>query len=70
MNPEARKTPVFMAHGMFDPVIGEIFGRTSRDNLIALGMQVEWRSYPMAHQTCNEEIAALSAWLGDRLARG
>jgi len=64
----ARTTPVFMAHGNVDPVVPEMLGRSSRDALIALGMRVEWHSYPMAHQVCPPEVQALTAWLGARFA--
>ena len=63
----ARTTPVFMAHGSFDPVVPETLGRAGRDALLALGMKVEWHSYPMAHQVCPPEVQALTAWLGARL---
>jgi len=66
----ARTTPVFMAHGSLDPVVPEGLGRSSRDALLALGMQVEWHSYPMAHQVCPPEVQALTAWLGARLTMG
>jgi phospholipase/carboxylesterase len=64
----ARTTPVFMAHGSFDPVVPETLGRSSRDALLALGVNVEWHSYPMAHQVCPPEVQALTAWLGARFA--
>ncbi|HEY2345339.1 MAG TPA: alpha/beta hydrolase [Xanthomonadaceae bacterium] len=66
----ARATPVFMAHGQHDPVIAAAYGTASRDQLTALGLRVEWHEYPMAHQVCAPEIAALSAWLGARLTGG
>ena len=62
----ARTMPVFMAHGSLDPVVSEVLGRNGRDALQALGMAVEWHSYPMAHQVCPPEIQALTAWLGVR----
>jgi phospholipase/carboxylesterase len=62
----ARATPVFMAHGSFDPVVAEALGRSGRDALVALGMNVEWHSYPMAHQVCPPEMQAMTAWLGAR----
>ena len=64
----ARTMPVFMAHGSLDPVVSEVMGRNGRDALQALGMDVEWHSYPMAHQVCPPEIQALTAWLGARFA--
>ena len=64
----ARATPVFMAHGSLDPVVPEMLGRSGRDAMLALGMSVEWHSYPMAHQVCPPEVQALTAWLDARFA--
>ncbi len=56
-------TPVFMAHGLADPVLPLALGTESRDALLSLGYQVEWHEYPMAHSVCFEEIAAIRAFL-------
>ncbi|MEM9056669.1 MAG: carboxylesterase, partial [Pseudomonadota bacterium] len=56
-------TPVFIAHGKMDPVLPEALGVSARDALAAAGYKVEWRSYPMAHAVCPEEVADISAWL-------
>ena len=65
-----RATPVFMAHGSFDPVVPQLLGERSRDALLGAGMAVEWHSYPIQHQVCAEEIDALAGWLGQRFAAG
>ncbi len=57
------KLPVFMAHGTFDPVLPMGLGRESADCLIALGFDVEWHEYPMAHAVCAEEIDDIRRWL-------
>lgn len=67
MDPAARAQPIFMAHGLHDPVVPYSGGKRSRDALRDAGFDVEWAAYPMAHQVCGEEIAALSAWMGQRL---
>lgn len=56
-------TPIFMAHGSFDPMIALEHAERSRDALIGMGYRVEWREYPMPHSVCAEEIADISAWL-------
>jgi phospholipase/carboxylesterase len=61
------QVPVFMAHGSFDPVVPQPLGEASRDALAWLGYTIDWRSYPMAHQVCAEEITDLRAWIGARL---
>jgi phospholipase/carboxylesterase len=37
-----------------------------KDRLRAIGCDVEWHEYPMAHEVCMEEIAHWSAWLRAR----
>jgi phospholipase/carboxylesterase len=65
---EGRRTepaalPVFMAHGLYDPVLPFDFGRLSRDALESAGFNVEWHEYPMPHAVCPDEIAAIRRWL-------
>lgn len=59
-------TPVFMAHGAFDPVVPQTLGERSRDRLRDWGYAVDWHSYPMAHQVCPQEIADLADFMGPR----
>ncbi|MEX0450601.1 alpha/beta fold hydrolase [Spiribacter sp. 218] len=63
-----RGTPVFLAHGDQDPVLDISLGEAARDSLVGLGHQVQWQTYPMAHQVCAEEIGDISAWLYQVLA--
>ena len=67
---EARTQPVFMAHGLHDPVVPYTGGKRSRDALRDAGFDVDWHAWPMAHQVCAEEIGALSAWMTRRFAQG
>ena len=56
-------TPVFMAHGLLDPMIPAHRGVASREALSALGFSVEWREYRMGHEVCPQEVADISHWL-------
>jgi phospholipase/carboxylesterase len=62
-------TPIFMGHGEHDDIVIAERGRASRDALLALGYQVEWHEYPMAHSVCAEEISDLNRWVVKVLAR-
>ncbi len=64
-----RDTPVFLAHGRFDPVVPFVRGEATRDLLLELGHPVDWHAYPMQHSVCEEEILHLQAWLLKVLAR-
>ena len=63
-----RDTPVFLAHGRFDPMVVLVRGTATRDALLALGQPVQWHEYPMEHSVCAEEIADLNRWLRQVLA--
>ena len=58
-----RAVPIFMAHGLDDPLIPIERAAMSRRQLEAAGYGIEWHEYPMAHAVCMEEIADVSAWL-------
>ncbi|MGH8179139.1 MAG: alpha/beta hydrolase [Steroidobacter sp.] len=62
-----RQTPILMCHGLQDGVVSAALGKASRDALQGLGYAVEWRTYPMAHQVCVEEVVDIANWLKQRL---
>ena len=64
----AASQPVFMAHGSGDPVIPLVHAERSAQQLRALGFDVQWHRYPMAHQVCAEEIRDLGDWMSQRFA--
>ncbi|MDE3020561.1 MAG: carboxylesterase [Pseudomonadota bacterium] len=63
LNPANMATPIFMAHGYYDPVINIEFSRKSCDELKSAGLTVDWREYPMAHSVSKTEISDISAWI-------
>jgi phospholipase/carboxylesterase len=56
-------TPVFLAHGLQDPVVPLVLGEGARRQLEAAGYPVEWHTYDMGHAVCPQEVAAIAAWL-------
>ena len=58
-----RATPIFLAHGMRDPVVPAARAIASRDALRSLGHDVDWHDYPIEHTVSIEEIRDLEAWL-------
>lgn len=57
------QTPIFMAHGTFDPVVVISRAEASHEKLSALGYAVQWHTYPMQHSVCPEEIQDMAAFL-------
>ena len=62
-SPANQSIPIFMAHGVFDPVVPLVMGAGSMTFLIGLGYAVDWRQYPMQHSVCPQEIEDIGAWL-------
>lgn len=55
--------PIFMAHGLFDPIVPFGLGEMAKQKLLTLGYGVEWHSYPMPHTVVPEEIQDIGRFL-------
>jgi phospholipase/carboxylesterase len=55
--------PVYIAHGIHDPVISVEFGRAARDRLIAVGADVTYRESPIPHTIDPEVMRELPPWV-------
>jgi phospholipase/carboxylesterase len=60
--------PVFMGHGTYDPTLPMVLGSKSRDALRDMGVQIEWREYPIPHSVSPKEISDIGNWLKTVLA--
>jgi len=64
---ENRDLPIFMAHGSYDDIIPLRRAEQSKDLLVKSGYPVDWRTYPMPHSVCPEEIGHISQFLAKTL---
>jgi|SRR5882672_3483094 len=62
-SPVNKATPIFMAHGIYDPVVPLMMGAGSMTFMTGLGYMVDWKQYSMQHSVCAEEIEDIGAWL-------
>ena len=62
------KTPIFMAHGTYDPVVALDRAQASHALLEQMGFQVDWNEYPMEHSVNHEELVDISRFLHEVLA--
>jgi phospholipase/carboxylesterase len=58
-----QSTPIFLAHGMQDPVVAPLLGEEAYRQLQAAGYAVEWHTYSMPHAVCPQEVADIAQWL-------
>jgi len=68
-NLENQSIPIFMAHGIFDPVVPLMLGQMSREQLEGLGYSVEWHSYSMPHTVMPKEIDDIGHFLQKIISR-
>jgi len=61
------ETPIFMAHGIDDPVVPCALADSGYRYLLKRGYPVEWHSHPIQHTVCPDEIRALGRWLSGLL---
>ena len=57
------KTPIFMAHGVWDAVVIPERAEASVDTLEKLGYSVDWNTYPMEHSLHPDELVDISRFL-------
>jgi phospholipase/carboxylesterase len=55
--------PLLIQHGAEDPTASVDGGRASRDRLRELGLEPDYREYPMGHEVSAASAGDLSAWL-------
>jgi phospholipase/carboxylesterase len=55
--------PVRIFHGTADPMVPERIGRAGYEALLEMGYDAAYKSYPMEHSVCQEEIEDIAAWL-------
>ena len=63
------KTPILMAHGVWDAVIALERAEASADILEKLGYQVDWNTYPMEHSLHPDELVDISRFLSTVLSK-
>jgi len=62
-HPANAAVPIFMAHGTFDPIVPLFLGEGTSRLLRERGYEVDFRTYPMPHSLCAEEIGDIRDWL-------
>lgn len=66
-HPANQDTRIFMAHGIQDPVIEVGRAEASYRQLQQAGYDVQWRTYPMPHSVCPQEIHDIGTFLREVL---
>ena len=68
LSTENTQIPILITHGRLDPVVPEVLGRMARDHLLTLGYPVDYKTYPMEHSVCMDEIRDMGEWIASVLA--
>lgn len=65
--PGLAELPTLVLHGTEDPMIPVARAQASRDALLALGVPLRYREYPMGHEIRPEALRDLVAWLDEKV---
>ena len=63
INNANKNTPVFLAHGIHDPIVPFQLATNTQTTLNQLGYTVELKKYEMEHSVCIEEVEDISNWI-------
>ena len=58
----SHQMPIAILHGTHDNVVPCELGQSAFQKINALGANIEWKDYPMAHSVCPQEIDFISKW--------
>ena len=62
-----KPTPIFMGHGIEDPIVPLRLAELSKSQLERRGYDVTWHTWPMPHAVCAEELEQVAAFLARTL---
>ena len=62
-HPANSELSIEVHHGTFDPVVAEQHGRNTIAYLKKMGHDANYRTYPMEHSVCLEQINDIANWL-------
>ncbi len=66
-HPANSQLAIQLFHGQYDGVVQEVLGKRAFALLTEKNYAPKYKSYPMEHEVCAEEIADISRWLQERL---
>jgi len=55
--------PIHLFHGEYDPVVPEQMGKHALETLQSLGLDADYKTYPMEHEVHPQEVRDISEWL-------
>lgn len=58
-----KNLPIFVTHGISDPVLPIENGRATKEILSRLPVELEYKEYPMAHEISQESLRDVGNWL-------
>ncbi len=67
-HPANTDLPIHIFHGTMDPIVPEALGQKAFELLLAKGYGPVYKTYPMEHSVCPQQIGDISLWIQKVLA--
>jgi phospholipase/carboxylesterase len=68
LHPANANLPIHIFHGTMDPVVPEALGQKAFEWLLAKEYRTVYKTYPMEHSVCPQQIGDISLWVQNVLA--
>ena len=65
-----RDMPILVMHGLYDDIVPAVLGERAVERLGALSFTPTFKTYGMAHQVCQAQIADIGLWLNAVFGQG
>jgi phospholipase/carboxylesterase len=69
LNGPLHQIPIFWGHGDLDNVVPISAARATLADLHEKGLDTEFKTYPMEHSLCSQEVSDIARWISRRLER-
>lgn len=63
ISPAQENLPILICHGSMDPVVAEALAEKAGADLLAHGFKPQYKSYPMEHSVCPQQIDDIATWI-------
>lgn len=68
INSANQSTSILQMHGQFDPIIPISTAKRTYELMQKLGLNIDWKDYPIPHSLCAPQIEVISSWIKQQLS--
>lgn len=67
LGPHVSRTPFWLGHGTRDQIVLPEWGRLSHEFIEGMGLTSQWKTWPMEHTVCTDQLKQMGQWLNEKM---